>query len=321
MSRLRSSLLLLAALAAACGGDPTEFAPESTLATREDAVTIPAKGTATTLDIGNWNIEWFGDTANGPTNETLQQSNVRDVISGADLDIWGLEEVVSATAFNNLKAQLPGYAGFLANDASVLNGAAYYSGFNNTEQKVGILYKTSVASVLGAKVILTANDYDFAGRPPLEVKLRVSLNGRTEDLVVIIFHAKAGSDTTSWQRRTNASAALKSYLDTTWPTTKVMVIGDWNDDVDTSITSGKASSYVNFVNAPASYTFPTKALSDAKISTTTGYPDAIDHQMYTNELAPQYVAGSVTAYRVDQYISNYSNTTTDHFPVLSRYTW
>lgn len=321
MSRLRLSLLLLASLATACGGEPTDFESESTLATREDAVTIPAKGTTTTLDIGNWNIEWFGDTSNGPSNETLQQSNVRDVISGADLDIWGLEEVVSVTAFNNLKSQLPGYAGFLANDPSVLNGAAYYSDFSNTEQKVGILYKTSVASVLGAKVILTANDYDFAGRPPLEVKLRVSLNSRTEDIVVIIFHAKAGSDTTSWQRRTNASAALKSYLDTTYPTTKVVVIGDYNDDLDTSITVGKASPYANFVNAPASYTLPTKALSDARISTTTGYPDAVDHQMLTNEMAPQYVAGSAEAYRVDQYISGYGTTTTDHFPVLSRYTW
>lgn len=321
MSRLRLSLLLLTSLAAACGGDPADFESESSLATRKDAVTIPAKGTATTLDIGAWNIEWFGDSSNGPTNETLQQSNVRDVINGADLDIWGLEEVVSATAFNNLKAQLPGYAGFLANDASVTNGAAYYSDFSNTEQKVGILYKTSVASVLGAKVILTANDYDFAGRPPLEVRLRVSLNGRTQDIVAIIFHAKAGSDSTSWQRRLNASNALKSYLDTTWPTTKVVVIGDWNDDLDTSITSGKASPYANFVNAPASYSTLSKALSDARISTTTGYPDAIDHQMVTNELAPQYVSGSVEAYRVDQYISSYSTTTTDHYPVLARYTW
>lgn len=320
-NRLRLSLVFLASLAAACGGTPEELESESGLATREDAVTIPAKGTATTLDIGNWNLEWFGDTANGPTNETLQQSNVADVLKGTDLDIWGLEEVVDATAFNNLKAKLPGYAGFLANDPSVTNGAAYYSDFSNKEQKVGILYKTSVASVLGAKVILTANDYDFAGRPPLEVKLRVTLNGHTEDLVLIILHAKAGSDTASWQRRTNASVALKSYLDSTYPTTKVMVIGDWNDDVDTSITSGKASSYVNLVNAPASYTFPTKALSDARISTTANYPDAIDHQLLTNELVPQYISGSVQAYRVDSYISSYSTTTTDHFPVLSRYTW
>ncbi|OJH39549.1 hypothetical protein [Cystobacter ferrugineus] len=52
------------------------------------------------------NIEWFGSSSNGPTNESLQLSNARDVIKGADLDIWGLEEVVSTTSFNSLKSQL-----------------------------------------------------------------------------------------------------------------------------------------------------------------------------------------------------------------------
>ncbi|WP_375768315.1 endonuclease [Archangium gephyra] len=318
MNRLRLSLLLLTSLAAACGGTPDDFESESGLATREDAVTVPARGTATTLDFGNWNLEWFGSTSNGPTNESLQLSNARDVINGADLDIWGLEEVVSVTSFNNLVSQLPGYAGLLANASTVTSGSSYYS---SSEQKVGIVYKTSVASVVSARIILTSYDYDFAGRPPLEVKLRVSLNGRTEDIVVIVLHAKAFNDSTSWQRRSNASQALKSYLDSTYPTTKVMVFGDWNDDVDTSITSGKASPYKNFVDDSLDYTFPTKALSDARISTTASYPDAIDHQLVTNELQAAYVAGSVQAYRVDAYISNYSSSTSDHFPVLSRYTW
>ncbi|QRN98548.1 endonuclease/exonuclease/phosphatase family protein [Archangium violaceum] len=317
-SRSRLSLLLLASLTAACGGSPEEHTSDSELATREDAVTIPARGTATTLDFGNWNVEWFGSTSNGPTNESLQLTNARDVIQGADLDIWGLEEVVSTTSFSNLKSQLTGYAGLLASDSTVTNGSSYYS---SSEQKVGILYKTSVASVLSARVILTSYDTDFAGRPPLEVKMRVNLNGRTGDIVVIVLHAKAYDDTTSWQRRYNASQALKSYLDSTYPTTKVIVFGDWNDDVDTSITSGKASPYQNFVSDSADYTFPTKALSDAKIATTASYPDAIDHQLVTNELKATYVSGSVQAYRVDSYISNYSNTTSDHFPVLSRYTW
>jgi endonuclease/exonuclease/phosphatase family metal-dependent hydrolase len=318
MKSLRLSLLFLASLAAACGGEASDFAEESSFATRADAVTLPARGTASTLDFGNWNLEWFGSTSNGPTNESLQLSNARDVINGANLDIWGLEEVVSTTSFNNLVSQLPGYAGLLANASTVTSGSTYYS---SSEQKVGILYKTSVASVVSARIILTSYDYDFAGRPPLEVKLRVSLNGRTEDIVVIVLHAKAFNDSTSWQRRYNASVALKSYLDSTWPTTKVMVFGDWNDDVDTSITSGKASPYKNFVDDSLDYTFPTKALSDARISTTASYPDAIDHQLVTNELRASYVAGSVEAYRVDQYISNYSSTTSDHFPVLSRYNW
>jgi endonuclease/exonuclease/phosphatase family metal-dependent hydrolase len=317
---LRRAVLLLVSSLIACGGDPAweELPPEGSLATREDAVTVPAQGTATTVDFGTWNLEWFGSTSNGPTNESLQLQNARDVLLGSDLDIWGVEEIVSATSFNNLKAQLPGYAGLLSNDASVTSGSSYYG---SSEQKVGILYKTSVASVVSARLILTANDSDFAGRPPLEVRMRVTLNGITRDVVVIVLHAKAFNDTTSWQRRLNASNALKAYLDGTHPTAQVIVLGDWNDDVDTSITSGKASPYKNFVDDSLDYFFPTKALSDARIASTASYPDMIDHHLVTNELKARYVASSAKVYRVDTYISNYASTTTDHFPVLSRYTW
>ncbi|ADO72044.1 endonuclease/exonuclease/phosphatase family protein [Stigmatella aurantiaca] len=318
--RLRRCILWSVSFLVACGGDPSfeALSPGASLGTQEAAVTIPSQGSATTVDIGCWNVEWFGSSSNGPTNDTLQQQNVRDVLLGSNLDIWGLEEVVSTTAFSNLKAQLSGYAGLLASDASVTSGSSFYS---SSEQKVGILYKTSVASVQSARIILTANDSDFAGRPPLEVKMRVTLNGTARDIVVIVFHAKAFDDATSWQRRLNASNALKAYLDSTYPSTPVVVLGDWNDDVDTSITSGKASPYQNFVSDAQDYFFPTKALSDAKVASTASYPDMIDHQLVTNELKSLYVAGSAKVYRVDTYISSYATTTTDHFPVLTRYAW
>src|SRR5215213_2062370 len=154
-------------------------------------VVIPGKGSATTLDVAGWNIEWFGSTTNGPTNETLQASNARDVISGTDFDIWGVAEITDQAAWNSLESSLTGYTGFLASESVVTSGSTYYSA---TEQKVGILYRSSVATLLGAKIILTANDTDFAGRPPLEVKLRVTLNGATEDIVVIVLHMKAFDD-------------------------------------------------------------------------------------------------------------------------------
>jgi prepilin-type processing-associated H-X9-DG protein len=289
------------------------------LSTASLAQVVPGKGTDTTLDIASWNIEWFGDTANGPINEALQLQNVRNVIAGSDMDIWGVAEIVSLAQWNSLKAQLPGYAGFLAKEPNVVNGAAYYSGFNNTEQNVGVLYKTSVATVTDARVILTANDDDFAGRPPLQVTLRVTLNGATENIVVIILHAKCCSDSDSWTQRRNAANALKSYLDTNYPTQKVWVIGDYNDDVDTSITSGRASPYANFINDAADYRFPTEVLSDFGISSTTNFPDTIDHHLNSNEANAAYVDGSVEVYRVDQFISNYEATTSDHFPVLTRY--
>ena len=316
-ARVARNLIVASALVvAACQsiGDGVTRLSAPSAASR---VTIPAEGTATSLDVANWNLEWFGNAANGPSDEPLQQSNVRDVIAGADADIWGLEEVVSATAWATLKAGLPGYAGVLANDANVVNGSAYYT---SGEQKVAVLYKTSVATLQGARIILTANNYDFAGRPPLEVLFRVTLNGVTEEMAVIVLHMKAFSDATSWQRRQNASVALKAYLDATYPTQRVVVIGDWNDDVDTSITPGQPTPYANFVSDPARYGFPTKALTDAGISSSVSFPDMIDHQLGTNEQLADYIPGSVKVIRADQYIANYGTTTTDHYPVLSRYT-
>jgi endonuclease/exonuclease/phosphatase family metal-dependent hydrolase len=285
------------------------------------AQVVPARGSSATLDIASWNIEWFGDSANGPTNESLQLQNARAVIAGADMDIWGVAEIVSLAQWNSLKAQLPGYAGFIAKEPNVINGPAFYSGFGGTEQNVGILYKTSIATVTEARVILTANDFDFAGRPPLQVTLRVMINGAIENVVVIILHAKCCSDSGSWARRRNAANALKSYLDTNFPTQKVWVIGDFNDDLDTSITPGSASPYANFVNDVARYRFPTKALSDAGVPSTTSLPDTIDHHLNSNEANATYIVGSVEVFRVDQFIPNYGATTSDHYPVLTRYTF
>jgi len=321
-AHLAPALLLVAPLCvSACVASSDLDDPPIPLGEVAQPVTIPAKGSATTLDIASWNIEWFGDAANGPTNEALQLSNVRDVVAGTDFDIWGFEEVVSSSQWNSLESQLPGYTGFVANEANVINGAAYYSDFSNTEQKVGILYKSAIATVLDARVILTANDYDFGGRPPMQVTLRVTLNGTTEDIIVIVQHPKCCSDTTSWQRRVNASNALKAYLDATYPTQKVWVIGDFNDDVDTSIATGHASPYANFVGDPARYKFPTQALTLAGIGTTVGYRSTIDHHLNTNESNALYIPDSVTVDRVDQYIPGYGTTTSDHYPVLSRYAW
>ncbi len=304
-----------------CAGEPADGrgADEGEPpAARSQAIVVPAKGAPDTFDVASWNVEFFGDTGSGPTNDTLQRANTRDVIAGADMDIWGLAEIVSTSGFNALKAQLPGYAGFLANDPLVLGGSASYG---SSEQKVGLLFKTSVASVVGARVILAERDFDFAGRPPLQVTLRVTLNGTTEDVVVIVLHAKCCSDGASLQRRRNAAGALKGYLDSASPAGKVWVIGDFNDDLDASITPGNASPYAAFVNDPNDYRFATQALTDAGVSSTVEFPEMIDHHLNTNESHALYLGGSAEVYRVDEFIANYGTTTSDHFPVLSRYTW
>ncbi len=309
-------LLLLLLAPAACGGtsgtppdDPPNDVP----------VVVAPRGTAATFDVGTWNVLWFGDTDNGPEDETTQRRRVRDVLKGADLDLWGLQEVVGRAAFTALLAELPGYTGLLADDPSVVDGAAYYSDFGNREQKVALVFKSSVVEVLGARIVLTARDQDFAGRPPLEVRIRMRLGGTTQDAVVLVLHAKADADVDAWERRGRASEALKAYLDATWPTARVWVIGDFNDDVDTSILVGRPSPYAAFMADTPRWSFPTAALSAAGTRSTVRYPDPIDHHLVSNEALATYVSGSVEAYRVDAVIADYGSTTSDHFPVLARY--
>jgi len=276
---------------------------------------VPDAGGAFPLQVGNWNIEWFGDTGagRGPTDEQLQLDNVRTVLSGANADFWGLQEVVDVNHFNTLKQGLPGYDGFVANDPRVTSGSFYYG---TSEQKVAVLYKTSVVQVLDAQVILGANSYDFATRPPLRLTLRVTRNGVSVDMVAIVLHMKAETTQADYDRRKAAGAALKQYLDTSLPTARVLVLGDWNDDVDMSITSGQPTPYQNFLEDPSDYTFLTRTLSQSTGSQTR-FSTFVDHQLVTNELALSYVSNSSTVLRPS--IPNYGDTTSDHYPVTSRF--
>jgi hypothetical protein len=297
--------------------------------TRAFTMQVRDASAAFLLDVGNWNIEWFGSTSQGPTDEQLQLTNVRAVIQENGLDFWALEEVVDVNQFNALKQGLPGYDGFVSNDPRVLNGSAAYS---PGEQKVAVLYRSSVVQVLKAEVILGADpnvDYAFADRPPLRVDLRVTRNGASVDLVAIVLHMKAGTDpgssfeTSDYGRRKNAGAALKSYLETSLANKRVIVLGDWNDDVDVSIvrdtTAGGylPSPYQSYVDQPSEYTFLTRPLSLLNQGSTAGFSNMIDHQLVTNELAASYVNSSTRV--VAPSIANYDSTTTDHYPVMSRF--
>lgn len=293
------------------------------------ALSLTVRTTGTTLTVGHWNLEWFGalnqgppdSTSEGGTTDDLQIAHARDIIRDSGVNVWGLVEMVDAADFATLRAQLPGLNGFLANDVSfVPNGTSYYS---NSEQKPGILYDSTL-TLQGAQLILTAYDVDFGGRPPLRVDFTTTVQGASTQLVVIVLHMKAFDDESAYGQRQRAGAALKAYLDTSLPTERVLVIGDWNDDVDESITRNGTggylpSPYAPFVADTQRYTFITEPLSLQGMRTTVGYRDVIDHTLASNELADDYLPGSVEILRPDAWIPNYGNIVSDHYPVVSRY--
>jgi endonuclease/exonuclease/phosphatase family metal-dependent hydrolase len=106
---------------------------------------VPKVGSDTTLDIATWNIEWFGDSLNGPSNEVTQLKNVTEVISSMDMDIISLCEVSNAGYWQKLQNNLPGYG-------------AVITTYTQT-QKTALLYRKSMFKLLYSKSILLAYDY------------------------------------------------------------------------------------------------------------------------------------------------------------------
>ncbi|WP_375754837.1 lamin tail domain-containing protein [Corallococcus exercitus] len=282
------------------GGTKTDGGTQPT-----DGGTQPTVG----LKVGNWNIEWFGDTTpgNGPGDEALQLSNATAIIADAGPDVLGVAEIVGVDAFNSLKAGLSGYSGLLA--------SGYYYG--SADQKVGLLYKTDAVELVSSGVVLTECAQDFAYRPPFRADLKVIRGGAKVDLTVMVLHMKAFADSDSYLRRQGAAACLKNYLDTTLPTQNVMVLGDWNDDVDASIYTPYASPYADLVNDPTRYKFLTQPLSESGERSTVSNSQFIDHQLVTNELAAYYVANSTKVLRPS--IVSYRSTTSDHYPIFSQF--
>ncbi|MFP2927727.1 putative Ig domain-containing protein [Pyxidicoccus sp. 3LG] len=300
-------------------------------ASRQLALSVRAPDSPV-FTVGQWNLTYFGSDTQGPihsssnggTSDDLQIAYARDIIRDEAANLWGLVEMVDTADFDTLKAQLPGFNGFLANNTAFVSGGT--SPYGNSSQKPGILYDSSL-TFQSARLILTDQLTDFSNRPPLRVDFTTEIGGVETPLVVIVVHMRANSADPTGPRdaRQRASAALKAYLDQNLPTQHVIVLGDWNDDVDESISLDPGSGaplptpYENLVSDPARYTFITRELSLAGDDTTIGFENVVDHTLASNEVASRYVSRSAGVQYVDEQLPDFINIVSDHRPVTSTY--
>lgn len=297
-----------------CGCGPPAWpngvdGPRSALAAQASSRDRPG-----TIDVGSWNVEWFGAPDRGPRDDERQADNIAHVLEVVDLDLVGLVEVVSAAAFEELVARLPGYQGVLVTDEGVSGGDDEYG---DDEQKVAMLVRDRF-TVTGARVVLADHAWSFAGRPPLEVSLGFTERGRPRTLDVVVVHFKAMADAGSYQRRVQAAAALRDWLAQEHAHDWALVIGDFNDDLDASTWQGRTSPFDELAHDP-SYRFTTRALTDAGVSTTVWHGATIDHHLATASLARRFVEGSAEVLQPDGWVADYDQTTSDHYPVVTSY--
>ena len=289
---------------------------------------------ANTLELVNWNMEWFGSSAAGfgPDNKDLQYTNASTVIKGLNADVYALVEVVDTVRLRTLVASMPGYAYRVSDFGSNADDKADpdYA----LTQKLAFVYRTSVvanpkfSSFFRSRQADNATDYSYwsSGRFPFVMQADVTLNGVTKPITFVAIHAKANTDPvlTSYTRRKNASDELKAKLDADYAGQNVAILGDFNDDLDQTITAGVSpatTSYSAFTSDATNYPSPTlQELSLTGKKSTVAYNDVIDHVVNSKSLYSFYLKGTAEVQTgITSTIANYGSTTSDHYPILTRY--
>jgi endonuclease/exonuclease/phosphatase family metal-dependent hydrolase len=292
--------------------------------------------TTETLDVMTWNMEFFGSTITnfGPSNVTLQAANALKVFQATLPDIIAVQEVSDEELLTSLVAQLPGYA--------VLCSDRFSRSFDGPDptfpaQKICFIYNTAVIDVLSEQVLFeelydqarlgltdaldgyptgSASSFWSSGRLPWMLTATADINGVKEKIRFINIHAKSGSANADLMRKRFDIQVLKDSLDAFYSMDNIILLGDYNDDLDQSIGTGP-STYEVFISDP-DFDGVTISLSEAGLRSFIFNDNVIDHIIISNELYDNYLEGSETLFIPFNLIENYGNTTSDHLPVSVR---
>lgn len=300
------------------------------LAIEVNGNTIPGENT---LDIVSWNVNWFGNPANGfgPKDDDLAEQNIKKTMNRLNADIYVFIEVVDVQRFRRMIQSLDGYGVSISDYCS--NATDSLSSNYASGQKIAYVFRKSLVEAVQFRGLLRNSSTAYAnwasGRLPylMEVKIKNSstFQGIQEPLYLVGLHGKAGDTEQDYLRRKAAAKELKDTLDQQFSKANVMIIGDYNDDLDETISKGltsRLSSYDDIVKDSIDsdrYVALSLPLSYAKYNSVIGYQDVVDHVMISNELENRYVKGSAQILEeIVQWIPEYATTTSDHYPLLLR---
>ena len=282
------------------------------------AQTIPSVGIPDALDVATWNVEHFGNPNSGPSNDELQLSNVLAVMRQADIDLWALQEMDIESMFARLLDSLgTDYDGFWQADET-----SFDVGY-------GYIYKTSVVQPSQINTILESSSYEFAFRPPLQMRANVVLPDTTVEVRFINIHMKCCFGQEEYDRRVAASGILKNYTGNLQSIgTNVLVLGDFNDELIPSLYLNRTSPYQNFLDDDE-YVFITEDFDQPgsvnDINTLCSNDDCtsgsvVDHLVATTTFGNDYVIDSADHFfDLIAAIPSYTSTTSDHLPVYARF--
>lgn len=248
------------------------------------------------LSVLTWNVAWLGDAEAGPDDEDRQLRGVIDTLGAFPCELVALQEVASPDSLRSILLALPDYA---------VVESAY-----DWPQQVALLYRRSHFDL---EAFEEWRDAQSAGRAPLSVGLYVRPLALSVRVVVI--HAKANTDLASYQERSRFAERLRERLQRDHATDRLILAGDFNDQITGSIIDGLPSPYASLAQGLLSV--PTAELERADEPSTI-WGSVVDHIAITRPLSE--AAGWSASANVlrDEAMARdkaFSSAVSDHFPV------
>ncbi len=253
-------------------------------------------GTSSSLDIVTFNVEQF------PLGGYETVAELAILIEGMNADIIALQEISSESDFNKLDDLLDDYSGI------------FYPIYNS-DWNLAYIYKDSEITINSSLTkIIFDDDFWAFPRPPFE--LHAKHKPTSTDIILINNHLKCCGGSDNEDRRRSASDQLYSYINTTYPTEAVVVLGDLNDEIDG--TNYNSNVFWSFVSDPSGFRVADMGIADGSALwwSYPSYPSHIDHIIVSNELFG--MIDTTMVFKPDACYGDYSTIISDHRPVYLR---
>ncbi|MBS0001347.1 MAG: endonuclease/exonuclease/phosphatase family protein [Cyclobacteriaceae bacterium] len=246
-----------------------------------------------TFEIVTWNVREF------PLLGEITIVALADIIRRADPDLIAFQEIVSEEDLESLTNLLQGWQAVIL-EVSDLNPA--------------FLYKTSEVTLIGQPVSLFENEPEAFPRPPLLISVEHHSGIR---MFLINIHLKCCSGSENESRRRMAGILLKSYVDEKLPAEKVLILGDFNDEIDAP--GQPENVFYDFLADSLNYRFLDMGIArgNPELWSYPSWPSHIDHFLATDELFAEDLKTEVFAF--DRCDAAYLDWISDHRPVMLRF--
>ncbi len=307
---LTTSLILLLAACAV----PTDNDSDTD---QQDGLADLSFGSDSSIEIMSWNLENFAKAGQTSINYAAQ------IIFYLQVDVVGLQEIVSLTQFNNLVQALNN----LDQNGSWVG---YRAGGDSNWQELAYIINTNAVTIIGEPFEVYRYENSAFPREPYVVK--ISRNGKS--YIVINNHLKCcgngiiGSNSNDEEvRRQGASVLLELYLSADLEGQNAIVIGDLNDEIQEAESQNV---FWNFISQPESFKFIDMdiALGSNQYWSYPGWGNGgshLDHILINEPLFDEFedASSQISVIRIDDYLdggwSEYDDHISDHRPIAWRF--